>query len=184
MNEFLIQIPAALISIFALVYAIRAHKLNLHVNNEHILYEQKMESAKEVLYAISDLINSIQSGFELYQYLVDHNESTATSEELFDAADDIDNKADELRNVMITSAVVLPKKTTKQFDEFIDLVYSKSSMVELKLDEIHQYEFYIDELLKQFEKIAKSFKNDFHVGILNKFSDRRLKKISRKTQNS
>ena len=77
--DFLIQIPALLISLFALVYAIRAHKLNLHINNEHILSEHKLQSAKEVLYALNDLMNSIQSGFYLVKATLESNSTDKDS---------------------------------------------------------------------------------------------------------
>jgi tetratricopeptide (TPR) repeat protein len=102
MNEFLMQLPAIVIAIFALVYAIRAHKLNLHINNEHLLYDHKMQSSKGVLYAISNLMNCIQNGFYLFEDLIANNERTKDNEELLDAANEIDEAADELPITNVT----------------------------------------------------------------------------------
>lgn len=180
LNQIGLQIPAILIALFALVYSIKSYKQANKITNENILYQEKVQGYKDIMYSLCDLLNSVQLNFYFVKALASKGSLTDEElDEINDYADEIDNKTDEFDNIVKANSVILPSKILDPLEDLIADLYESQSLDNLEKNDFEQFDERIEGFLEKAEKLVKLFRKDLKSKELNETLFKRIKRIKR-----
>lgn len=172
-----LQIPATIIALIAIVYSIKSYYLNNRINNENILYQEKITGYKEVMYALNDLLNVLQVNFYTTKFILSRKVTEEDEDLLDELANEIDEKAAEFDNVVISNSAILSEVSLKKLEYFLELLYQNKSLEELKKIELNRFELLIDELLENAASLNVYIRKELNTENLDLMLFKRIQNV-------
>ncbi|WP_343534031.1 hypothetical protein [Pedobacter sp.] len=165
------------ISVVALVYSIRSYKQSHKINNENILYQEKINAYKDIMYSLSDLLNTIQLYLQLTEEKIKQKALKEEDiEEISEFTDEIDDKVNEFDNVVKANSSILPNKILNKLDYLVFELFDVKPLIDLEKYEIPIYEKSLDTFYEQAGILVDAFRKDLNTKALNQTLFKRIKR--------
>lgn len=176
MEDNVTAILTGIISIVALVYSTKSFYLTKRLDTENILYQEKIQSYKEVLTTLNDLLNTIQRSFATLNPMIIGKEEM-DKDFIEELAGEIDDKTDLLDNIIISNSIIFSEKTIEKLEEIVDLLYQEPALDTLNSNTTKSYNESIDRLLKKAEEIYTAIRADLNTEDINLTLFKRIQNI-------
>lgn len=177
-GEMLIDIITILIASAALICSILSYRQSHKINNENILYQEKIQAYKDIMYALSDLLNTMDLYYDItYDKLEQKDLNKKDKNEIRDFIDEIDEKTNEFDNNIKSNAAILPNKIIGKLEDLAyDLFDMEPLIGDLHKSDLQNYDKSLDTFYDQAEKLVGLFRKDLNTKELNQDLFKRIKR--------
>lgn len=178
LSPLLFQIPTIIIAGIALTYSILSYRQSHKMNNENILYQEKIQAYKYIMYALSDLLNTMGLYFDITcDKLEQKNINKEDKSELRDLIYEIDDKINEFDNCIKSNSSILPNKIVSKLEDLAyDLFDVEPLIGDVQKNDLQNYDKSLDTFFDQAEKLVGMFRKDLNTKELNQGLFRRIKR--------
>lgn len=176
-GETLIELLAILIASAALICSFLSYRQSHKINNENILYQEKINAYKDIMYALSDLLNTIDLYFDLTDEKLDRKKlGEEHKKEALEFTEEIERKSNEFDSEVKANAAILPGKILSKLEDLAYNLFRLKPLVDLQKSDVENYDKSLEGFYEQAEKLVGMFRKDLNTKELNQGLFRRIKR--------
>lgn len=165
------ELLPVILSLIALLVSIGGYFLSRKIENQNIVFQEKIKSYGLITKAINNLSNVVSINLSLGRILsrenTDENDRT-----LDDLAAELDQAMKHFNDVVLENYLLLPEKIADEFDDFNNSL-EKMDIGDILTDD-KKYDAFMDKLADKFQGLIFAMRKDLHAENLNRGLSRRI----------
>lgn len=175
-GETLIELLAIIVATAALICSFLSYRQSHKINNENMLYQEKINAYKDIMYALSDLLNTMGLFLDLaYEKLEQKNLNKDDKNEIRGFIDEIDEKTNEFDNNIKSNAAIIPNKILNKLEDLAFDLFKVEPLIDIQKSDIQNYGRSLDTFFVQADKLINMFRRDLNTKALNQALFKRIK---------
>ncbi len=156
------------IALIALVYSIKSFKQSHKINNENILYQEKITAYRAIIYCLSNLLNYMELYLDCIESKLNSGRLSEKDKGVINGYDsDLWDKIYSFDNQVKSHSAILPNKVLNKLEDLTFDVFNLKSLTELEKHDFTNHEKSIDDLYKQADLLVNIFRKDLNTKALN-----------------